>query len=119
MFVHFRVYSWFHGWKKFVTTKLHEDTRIECPCAIMLLVVMDEEPQSDQPVFRDTLSKMSHEMRTPLTSIMGFSELLLEDESITGQPREYLQIISDESRRMSEMLDLYVSVLRAERENED
>lgn len=62
---------------------------------------------------------MSHEMRTPLTSIMGFAELLLEDETITGTSREYLQIISDESRRMSEMLDHYVSVLRAEPENGD
>lgn len=75
---------------------------------------MDEEPQTSEPVFRDTLSKMSHEMRTPLTSIMGFAELLLEDETITGTSREYLQIISDESRRLSEMLDNYISALKKE-----
>lgn len=80
----------------------------------MKRVVMDEELLPDQPVFRDTLSKMSHEMRTPLTSIMGFAELLLEDETITGTSREYLQIISDEARRMSEMLNEYISVLRSE-----
>ena len=77
------------------------------------------ETEEDKSIFRDTLREMSHEMRTPLTSIMGFAELLLEDETITGTSREYLQIISDESRRMSEMLDHYVSVLRAEPENGD
>ena len=85
----------------------------------MKRVVMDEELLPDQPVFRDTLSKMSHEMRTPLTSIMGFAELLLEDETITGTSREYLQIISAEARRMSEMLNEYISVLRAEGESGD
>lgn len=77
------------------------------------------ETEEDKSIFGDTLREMSHEMRTPLTSIMGFAELLLEDETITGTSREYLQIISDESRRMSEMLDHYVSVLRAEPENGD
>ena len=77
------------------------------------------ETEEDKSIFGDTLREMSHEMRTPLTSIMGFAELLLEDETITGTSREYLQIISDESRRMTENLDHYVSVLRAEPENGD
>lgn len=62
---------------------------------------------------------MSHELRTPLTSIMGFSELMLEDESVTGQQREYLQTISDESRKLSGMLNHYLSILLVESENHD
>ena len=61
-----------------------------------------------------TLREMSHEVRTPLTSIMGFAELLLEDESLTGQTREYLTVISDESRKLSSMLNHYLSVLLVE-----
>ena len=64
--------------------------------------------------FEDTVREMSHELRTPLTSIMGFAELLLEDESITGLQREYLQTVSDEARRLSEMLNHYLSVLLVE-----
>jgi signal transduction histidine kinase len=45
---------------------------------------------------------------------MGFSELLLEDESLTGQTREYLTVISEESRRLSAMLNHYLSVLLVE-----
>ena len=64
-----------------------------------------------QPSFESSVRQMSHELRTPLTSIMGFSELLLEDETITGQNREYLTVISEESHRLSAMLNHYLSVL--------
>ncbi len=57
---------------------------------------------------------MSHEVRTPLTSIMGFAELMLEDESLTGQTREYLTVISEESRRLSKTLNDYLSLLLVE-----
>jgi signal transduction histidine kinase len=45
---------------------------------------------------------------------MGFAELLLEDETLTGQTREYLTVISEESRRLSEMFNHYLSVLLVE-----
>lgn len=77
------------------------------------------ESEQEESVFRDKLSEMSHEMRTPLTSIMGFAELLLEDESITGTSREYLQIISAEAKRMSEMLNGYISILRSEMDDDN
>ena len=69
--------------------------------------------------FETTLREMSHEMRTPLTSIMGFSELLLEDEKLTSQTREYLTVISDESRKLSALLNHYLSVLLVESEGLD
>jgi cell cycle sensor histidine kinase DivJ len=72
-----------------------------------------------QVSFETTVREMSHELRTPLTSIMGFSELLLEDESVVGQNREYAQIISEESRKLSEVLNHYLSVLLVESENDE
>lgn len=57
---------------------------------------------------------MAHDLRTPLNGIMGFSELLLEDEQITGQAREYLTVISDESRKLASVLNHYLSVLLVE-----
>jgi signal transduction histidine kinase len=64
--------------------------------------------------FETTVKEMSHEMRTPITSIMGFSELLLEDESLQGQTREYLTVISNESRKLTAVLNHYLSVLLVE-----
>lgn len=63
----------------------------------------------------DMVSLMSHELRTPLTSINGFAELLAIDESIPEESREFLQIISNESQRMSRMIDTFLSVTQLER----
>lgn len=63
----------------------------------------------------DMISLMSHELRTPLTSINGFSELLAIDDKIPEESREFLQIISNESQRMSRMIDTFLSVTQLER----
>ena len=63
----------------------------------------------------DMISLMSHELRTPLTSINGFAELLVRDDKIPEESREFLQIISNESQRMSRMIDTFLSVTQLER----
>lgn len=63
----------------------------------------------------DMISLMSHELRTPLTSINGFAELLALDDQIPQESREFLQIISNESQRMSRMIDTFLSVSQLER----
>lgn len=63
----------------------------------------------------DMISLMSHELRTPLTSINGFAELLVIDEKIPEESREFLQIISNESQRMSRMIDTFLTVTQLER----
>lgn len=63
----------------------------------------------------DMISLMSHELRTPLTSINGFAELLVLEDRIPDESREFLQIISNESQRMSRMIDTFLSVTQLER----
>lgn len=63
----------------------------------------------------DMISLMSHELRTPLTSINGFAELLVSDENVSEESREFLQIISNESQRMSRMIDTFLTVTQLER----
>jgi two-component system phosphate regulon sensor histidine kinase PhoR len=62
----------------------------------------------------DMASLMSHELRTPITSIKGFAELLLSDESISEDSREFLNIIANESQRLSKMLTTFLSVSNLE-----
>ena len=77
---------------------------------------MDIDNDKDPPV-RDTLAQMSHELRTPLTSIIGFTELMLEDDTIKGESREYLNILAEETDRLRKSLQHYLSVLKLENES--
>lgn len=60
------------------------------------------------------LSQISHELRTPMTSIRAFSEILRENDEMTGAERQrYSGIIHDETLRLTRLLDdlLDLSVL--------
>ncbi len=60
------------------------------------------------------LSQISHELRTPMTSIRSFSEILMGGEQMTGDDRlRYSRIIHDETIRLTRLLDdlLDLSVL--------
>ena len=60
------------------------------------------------------LSQISHELRTPMTSIRSFSEILRDGDSIsTDDRRKYSAIIHDETLRLTRLLDelLDLSVL--------
>jgi signal transduction histidine kinase len=62
----------------------------------------------------DFLSHVSHEVRTPMTSIRSFSEILLQTEGLDRErTQRYLRIIHEESQRMTRLLDgiLDLSVL--------
>ncbi len=60
------------------------------------------------------LSQISHELRTPMTSIRAFSEILLQGDGLEGDAlRRYSGIIHEESIRLTRLLDdlLDLSVL--------
>ncbi|HEY0408185.1 MAG TPA: ATP-binding protein [Pyrinomonadaceae bacterium] len=62
----------------------------------------------------DMISLMSHELRTPITSINGFAELLVTDESLPEEAREFLSIIRNESQRLSRMINTFLTVTQLE-----
>ena len=50
------------------------------------------------------LANMSHEIRTPMNAIIGFSDLLA-DEDLTGEQREYLNIIRESSHNLLDLIN--------------
>ena len=52
------------------------------------------------------LSQVSHEVRTPMTSIRSFSEILLDGRGLdAARSQRFLRIIHDESLRLTRLLD--------------
>jgi two-component system phosphate regulon sensor histidine kinase PhoR len=91
------------------------DTNVAMKPACLLVTFRDVSAQKENEKLRsDMASLMSHELRTPITSIKGFAELLLSDESISEDSREFLNIIANESQRLSKMLTTFLSVSNLE-----
>lgn len=64
---------------------------------------------------KDFIHNFSHEFKTPITSLGGFADLLLEDEDMPPEERrEYLQIIRDESRRLAGLASSVLALSRVE-----
>ncbi len=57
---------------------------------------------------------ISHDLRTPLTSIMGYTELALDDgdEPLDGERRSYLDIVARSSQRLLRLVDDLLFVAR-------
>ena len=76
---------------------------------------MTEEVQRQQGALRDFLANASHDLQTPLTSINGFSQALLDgtvDESVAR--RNAYRIIEEESRRLLRLVEGLLDLSRME-----
>ncbi len=93
---------------------IHE-TNVAMKPACFLITLRDISAVKENEKLRsDMTSLMSHELRTPITSIKGFAELILMDDGISGENREFLTIIANESQRLSKMLSTFLSVSNLE-----
>ena len=99
-----------------VTTYLPEKNEIEI-IGINYDITELKETEAELILARDMmdrlksafLANMSHEIRTPLNAIVGFSDLLVDTESIEER-REYIQIVKENNdlllQLISDILDL-------------
>lgn len=74
-----------------------------------------EELGSTELLRKDFINNFSHEFKTPITSLGGFADLLLEDEEMPAAERqEYLQIISSEAHRLAALSNSVLALSRVE-----
>lgn len=62
----------------------------------------------------DLVSMVAHELKAPLTSIYGFSELLMEANLDDHQASEYAKVIQMESSRLTELVNKFLDLSRLE-----
>ena len=56
------------------------------------------------------LANMSHELRTPMNGIMGFAELLDDDELSNEERHEYITVINDSSQSLLDVITNIVDI---------
>jgi signal transduction histidine kinase len=67
-----------------------------------------------EAVRRDFVANVSHELKTPLTSISGYAETLLGDTPDAETARRFLGTILENSRRMQRLVDDLLDLARIE-----
>ena len=65
---------------------------------------MAESLQQTERQRREFIANISHELKTPMTTIAGYTDGILDGTIPPESERQYLQIISDESRRLSRLV---------------
>ena len=65
---------------------------------------------------QDFVANVSHELKTPVTSIKGFAETLLEEEGVDPLQQKFLQIISAESDRLQSLISDLLELSKIEQE---
>ena len=63
---------------------------------------------------RTMMASVSHDLRTPMTTIGGFVDGILDGTIPQDQQRQYLEIISEEVKRLSRMANSLLSISRLE-----
>ncbi|MCC6446806.1 MAG: HAMP domain-containing protein [Armatimonadetes bacterium] len=67
-----------------------------------------------QQMKEDFLASVSHELRSPLTAIAGFTEVLLEDDTVPERHQEFIQIIDQNSRRLLRLINDLLDMTKLE-----
>jgi signal transduction histidine kinase len=85
------------------------------PSGGAVLVIHDvTELRRLEAVRRDFVANVSHELKTPLTSISGYAETLLSDSPDGETTQRFLSTIVENSRRMQRLVDDLLDLSRIE-----
>ncbi|HSM15862.1 MAG TPA: ATP-binding protein [Gemmatimonadales bacterium] len=81
----------------------------------MVLVMHDlSEVRRLEIVRQDFVANASHELKTPLTSITGYTETLLQDDPDPATRRRFLEVIHANAQRLQRLVDDLLDLSRIE-----
>lgn len=85
------------------TVRLPAPGKDELSCLIRNFNDMVEALARNEYLQKDFISNVSHELKTPIASIQGFARLLQSEGLDEDTKREYVEIIAEESQRLSHL----------------
>ncbi len=100
--------------------KGHYDERVDLGNSTLMRSLSDSfntlagELQNTEMLRSDFINNFSHEFKTPIVSIRGFAKLLQRDDLPAQQRHAYLDIIIEESTRLSNMATNVLDLTRVE-----
>ena len=74
----------------------------------------NEQLRESERLKSELVGIVSHEVRTPLASVLGFTSLLLHREVDDETRRRYLEIVDTQARRLAALLDDFLDLQRVE-----
>ncbi len=80
--------------------------------------IMSDKLEQTETVRRDFIANVSHELSSPLTSIRGFIQGLLDGTIEKEKQNAYLQIVLDETDRLSKLVSSLLKLSRMDSESE-
>jgi signal transduction histidine kinase len=90
------------------------DARAEAEFAQRLLAEQNERLREADRLKDEFVALISHDLRTPLTSIMGYLELSMDDATIAADTRGYLEVVQRNSDRLLRLVNDLLFVARLE-----
>jgi signal transduction histidine kinase len=72
----------------------------------------------DQQELHKHIRRTAHDVRTPITTIAGFADLLAEDKTLPEASRDIAATIVAETRRLSDMLETFFDEISTKPEAE-
>jgi two-component system phosphate regulon sensor histidine kinase PhoR len=67
---------------------------------------------------REFVANVSHELKTPVTSIKGFVETLMDNQEDPDVTRRFLEIVSRQTERLNAIIEDLMNLSRIERDSE-
>ncbi len=92
----------------FAPLKNDDDT----PAGVMVVIQDITEHVKLDNMRKEFVADVSHELKTPITSIMGYADTLLEDEYDQETQHKFLSVIATEARRMAKLVTDLLSLSR-------
>ena len=98
-----------------ITDRMRKDERLQH-------LLEESERAKDQAVQANKaksafLANVSHEIRSPMNAILGFSQLLKDDQNLTPVQRENLEIINSSGQHLLALIDDILNLSRIESGN--